>query len=56
MFRRGANDLWASSSQLLYATSVVPHAAFKNGKPFAGPFDARMSQSARTGNAREKDT
>jgi hypothetical protein len=33
-----ASELWAASSALLHATSVVPHAAIRNGKPFAGTF------------------
>jgi hypothetical protein len=33
-----ASELWASASFLLHATSVVPHAAIRNGKPFAGSF------------------
>ncbi|TIU63792.1 MAG: hypothetical protein E5W25_23930 [Mesorhizobium sp.] len=32
-------DLWAHRSDLLHATSIVPHAAFRRGKPFAGSFD-----------------
>ena len=32
-------DLWGSAAHLLYATSVVPNAAFKSGKPFAGSFE-----------------
>jgi len=31
-------DLWAHRADLLHATSVVPHAAFRKGKPFAGGF------------------
>ncbi len=34
-----AAELWGSASFLLHATSVVPHAAIRNGKPFAGSFD-----------------
>ena len=30
--------LWEEAFDLLHATSVVPHAAFLNGKPFAGSF------------------
>src|SRR5258705_879033 len=30
--------LWGNSSDLLHSTSVVPHAAFKNGTMFAGSF------------------
>jgi hypothetical protein len=33
-----ANDLWGTAWHDLHATSVVPHAAFRNGKPFAGTF------------------
>jgi hypothetical protein len=33
-----ANDLWGISWHHLHATSVIPHAAFRNGKPFAGSF------------------
>jgi hypothetical protein len=33
-----ANDLWGISCDDLHATSVIPHAAFRNGKPFAGSF------------------
>ena len=32
-------DLWGSASALLHSASVVPHAAFKNGKMFSGSFD-----------------
>lgn len=32
-------DLWDGASALLHSTSVVPHAAFKNGKMFSGSFD-----------------
>ena len=32
-------ELWSSASALLHSTSVVPHAAFKNGKMFSGSFD-----------------
>lgn len=31
--------LWSENSDILHSTSVVPHAAFKNGKMFAGSFD-----------------
>jgi hypothetical protein len=34
-----AAELWGSSAGLLHATSVVPHAAFRNGKPFADSFE-----------------
>jgi hypothetical protein len=33
-----ANDLWGVSWRDLHATSVIPHAAFRNGNPFAGSF------------------
>jgi hypothetical protein len=32
-------DLWDGAAALLHSTSVVPHAAFKNGKMFSGNFD-----------------
>jgi len=32
-------SLWDSNADLLHSTSVVPHAAFKGGKMFAGSFD-----------------
>ena len=32
-------NLWDGASALLHSTSVVPHAAFKNGKMFSGSFD-----------------
>lgn len=32
-------SLWGSNADLLQSTSVVPHAAFKAGKMFAGSFD-----------------
>jgi len=38
-----ALDLWGDASDLLHATSVIPHAAFDGGKPFAGPFEAMMA-------------
>lgn len=34
-----AAELWEGRSHLLHATSVVPHAAFDKGKPFAGSFE-----------------
>jgi hypothetical protein len=34
-----AATLWAENAHLLHSTSVVPHAAFKSGKMFAGGFD-----------------
>jgi hypothetical protein len=36
-------DLWGSASGLLHATSVVPHAAFLHGKPFAGSFEGILN-------------
>ncbi len=32
-------SLWGRNAQLLHSTSVLPHAAFKKGKMFAGSFD-----------------
>ena len=32
-------DLWGSAANLLHSTSVVPHAAFEDGKMFNGSFD-----------------
>ncbi len=37
-----ATSLWGNNSHLLQTTSVVPHAAFKAGKMFAGSFDEVM--------------
>lgn len=34
-----ASELWGGRAHLLHATSVVPHAAFVKGKPFAGSFE-----------------
>lgn len=34
-----ASELWGGRAHLLHATSVVPHAAFVRGKPFAGSFE-----------------
>ena len=34
--------LWGQNAYLLHSTSVVPHAAFKSGKMFAGSFDMVM--------------
>jgi hypothetical protein len=34
-----AAGLWEGQADLLHATSVVPHAAFDKGKPFAGSFE-----------------
>jgi hypothetical protein len=42
----GINDvesLWGSNAALLHSTSVVPHAAFKSAKMFAGRFDEVMA-------------
>lgn len=33
-----AAELWGTNANLMHATSVVPHAAFVRGKPFAGSF------------------
>jgi hypothetical protein len=35
---RSCAELWGEAFDLLHATSVVPNAAFRNGKPFAGRF------------------
>jgi hypothetical protein len=35
-------DLWGSAAHMFHATSVVPHAAFRGGKKFAGSFDDVM--------------
>lgn len=35
-------DFWGASSDIFLGTSVIPHAAFRNGKPFAGSFDDVM--------------
>ncbi len=34
-----ASELWEGKAHRLHATSVVPHAAFVKGKPFAGSFE-----------------
>jgi hypothetical protein len=39
------SELWDSSSHLLHATSVVPYAAFRAGKMFAGSFEDVLSSS-----------
>ncbi|CAO4157166.1 hypothetical protein [Methylorubrum extorquens] len=39
-------DLWGDASQLLHATSVIPHAAFDGDKPFAGSFEDIMASPA----------
>lgn len=36
-------DFWGASSDIFLGTSVVPHAAFRNGKPFAGSFSDVMA-------------
>ncbi len=36
-------SLWGDDADLLHSTSVVPHAAFKGGKPFNGSFDEIMA-------------
>jgi hypothetical protein len=42
-----ANELWDDRSDLLHATSVVPHAAFHNsGKMFNGSFDEVLNSRA----------
>jgi hypothetical protein len=38
-----AEDLWSATGRDLHATSIVPHAAFRNGKPFAGTFEEVMA-------------
>lgn len=35
---RDAEEFWGESDHLLHTTSIVPHAAFKNDKPFNGSF------------------
>ena len=40
-----ADDLWGVSWPYLHATSIVPHAAFRNGKPFAGSFADIMASA-----------
>lgn len=35
-------DFWDRRSDVFLGTSVIPHAAFRNGKPFAGSFDDVM--------------
>ena len=34
-----SEDLWGRHADIFMGTSVVPHAAFRNGKPFAQSFD-----------------
>lgn len=38
-----ADDLWNLAGRDLHATSIVPHAAFRKGKPFAGTFEEVMT-------------
>jgi hypothetical protein len=38
-----AADLWGKAAALLHSTSVVPHAAFENGKMFNGTFSAVLA-------------
>jgi hypothetical protein len=47
---RSCASLWEESFNLLHATSVVPHAAFRGSKPFAGSFsDVLESDALRRG-------
>ena len=39
------NSLWEENASLLHATSVIPHAAFVNKKPFARSFDEIIASS-----------
>ena len=39
------NSLWEENAYLLHATSVIPHAAFSNKKPFCGSFAEIMRSS-----------
>ncbi len=32
-------SLWDADFELFHPTSVVPHAAFRDGEPFAGSFE-----------------
>jgi hypothetical protein len=41
-----ANDLWGTAWHDLHATSIVPHAAFRNGIPFAGTFQDVLDAEA----------
>ncbi|TPN35264.1 hypothetical protein [Mesorhizobium sp. B1-1-6] len=36
---RDEEQLWGDATDLFHATSVIPHAAFRNGQMFAGSFD-----------------
>ncbi len=38
--------LWGEAFGMLHATSVVPHAAFRGGKPFAGSFEDVLRSGA----------
>lgn len=40
-----AADLWGNNAAILECTSVVPHAAFRAGKMFAGSFDEILGSS-----------
>lgn len=40
------SELWEEAFGLLHATSVVPHAAFRGGRPFAGSFQDILRSSA----------
>jgi hypothetical protein len=41
-------DFWGHSAGVFMGTSVVPHAAFRRGKPFAGSFEDIMKSTALT--------
>jgi hypothetical protein len=41
-------DFWGRSADRFMGTSVVPHAAFRRGKPFAGSFEDIMKSNALT--------
>jgi hypothetical protein len=41
-------DFWGKSADVFMGTSVVPHAAFRRGKPFAGSFDDIMKTNVLT--------
>lgn len=41
-------DFWGSRADMFMGTSVVPHAAFRRGKPFAGSFEDIMKSNALT--------
>ena len=38
-------DLWGRNADILHATSVIPHAAFRGGKMFAGSFDEVLNSA-----------